>query len=285
MLILLTILLGLLSFTAHEMGHYEAMRRCGIRIREVSLLGFPFPFVSSLRWTRGETTWSIHPLLLGAYVRPYTRKEMGKKDGLQSVAVDGEDEDDEGEQVSSLGLKDQLYIYANGPLANVVFALALLTLIYLIICFQTGNWRSIVLALLSGTGAGALWWARRYVALVVPVLSLPILCFIGFSIFSHSPQQALEGGSGGPVAVFHALTGAKTLIEALLLPLNLNLGLALINLLPLMPLDGGQMVSSIIKTWRGEKPRNIYILATIPFFLLMLLYFLGLDAVRIWLWL
>lgn len=258
----LAIMLGLLAITAHELGHYEAMRRCSIRIKEVSLLGLPVPFLPSIHYTRKETVWGVHLFVIGAYVEAYSADEIKSK-----------------------RLWDQLYVSGSGPIANIVYALALVAIAECVASFQTGQIEKAGIGLLVfGSAAGVVWLARRYIALVLPVLTIPILALIGYIIFGVNPITAVEGGSGGPIAVIANLTGAGTVVDALLLAASLSISLGIINLAPLPPFDGGRIFGAILKTWFGERFENAYNGVTIPFFVLLVVYFLGLDAIRIWKW-
>lgn len=258
----LAITLGLLSITVHELGHYEAMRRCGIRIKEVSLLGFPVPFLPSVYYRRKETVWRVHPFAIGAYVEPYSEDEIESK-----------------------RLWDQLYVSGNGPIANIVYALALIAIAVCVAGLQTGQIEKAGISLLVlGGAAGVVWFARRYIALVLPVLTIPILALVGYAIFGVNPIKAVEGGSGGPISIIASLTGAGTAVDALLLAAILSINLGIINLAPLPPLDGGRIFGAILKTWLGERFENAYSWLTIPLFVVLVAYALGLDAIRIWKW-
>jgi membrane-associated protease RseP (regulator of RpoE activity) len=261
---LLAITLGILSISIHELGHYEAMRRCGIKIIEVSLLGLPIRFLPSFYFKIKETIWGLHPFILGAYVKPHP------------------DED-----IRSRPLRERLYVYAGGPTANFVFALILIGLATFYSRFQANEigkaW--INLALYGGS-AGIVWLIRRYLALILPVLSIPILFFAGYVIFGTDPGKAVESGSGGPVAIATLLSAAKSGFDVLVLVAVLNINLGLLNLLPLSQLDGGQMFGAILKQWCGEKYENAYRWVTLPILFSLIIYALGLDALRIckWIW-
>lgn len=262
MLTLLAITLGLLSLTFHELGHYEAMRRCGVEVEEVSLLGVPFSFLPSRYYKPRETIWSVHLFVIGAYVKP----------------------EDEG-AIEALRLRDRLYIYANGPIANLVYALILVACAATITALQTGNLlkAGIALAAFGGT-AWLMWLGRRFIAIALPLLAIPILALIGYAIFGTDPMQAVEDGSGGPVAVIAGLTGAQSIAHALLLAALLSLNLAIVNLAPLPPLDGGRIFGTIVKAWFGNRCENIYNWVAIPLFVVVVVYALGLDGIRIWKW-
>ncbi|MFY9492952.1 MAG: M50 family metallopeptidase [Minisyncoccia bacterium] len=253
---------GLLSITAHELGHYEAMRRCHIRIKEISLLGFPIPFLPSIYIKIKNTTWSVHPFIIGAYVEQYSN-----------------------DKTESKRLWDQLYINGNGPIANIVYALILLAIAVGIKGIRTGQIEKAGIVLLTTGGiACLLWLGRRYIALVLPVLTIPILILVGDAILSVNPMEAIESGPGGPIALIEFLAGAETIEGALLLAASLSIGLGIVNLSPLNPLDGGHILGAVLKTWFGEKFKNVHNWITTPLFIVIVVYSLGLDVVRIWKW-
>lgn len=91
----------------HEVGHAKACLRCGIRVREICLLGFPLPgirpIVLPIRWRLfPNTRWTINPLLLGAYMVP--------DDGDNAAAT----------------RKERILVLAFGPIASGIAGLVLL---------------------------------------------------------------------------------------------------------------------------------------------------------------
>ena len=86
------------------------------------------------------------------------------------------------------------------------------------------------------------------------------------------------------MAVIASLVGAGTVVDALLLAAFLSINLGIINLAPLPPLDGGRIFGAILKSWLGERFENAYNWVTIPLFVVLIVYALGLDAIRIWKW-
>lgn len=238
------------------------MRRCGVRIKEVSLLGFPFPYLPSVYYRRGETSWSLHPFVLGAYVEPYDENEIGSK-----------------------RLWDQLYISGGGPIANLVYALALSAVAFVLMGARDERLADgLVISAILGVVAWVVWLGRRYIALALPVLAIPILVLVGWAIFGTNPMQAVEAGSGGPVAVVVSLTGAQSTSHALLLAAFLSINLGLINLAPLPPLDGGRIFGATLKAYLGQRAETVYNWVAIPLFVAVIVYSLGLDGIRIWKW-
>ncbi len=67
----------------HELGHFLMARALGIRVEEFA---FGLPFTRPIfKFKRGETQWSIYPLLLGGFVRLYGEEnepKTNKKDSF-----------------------------------------------------------------------------------------------------------------------------------------------------------------------------------------------------------
>lgn len=242
------------ALTLHELGHYQAMRFYGIRIREVSVLGIPIPGLPRLKVKRGETTWTINPLPIGAYVMPY---ELGEQD---------------------LGsLWRRLHIYGSGPLVNLCYGCLLMGISNAIVgASPLSKWVAgfIIPAIL-------VWVFRRYVVLVLPVALVANLYVIAHWLLTTSPGDALAQGSGGPVAIVAALTGQTNLADALFQAGSVSIGIGVFNLLPLFALDGGKMVKAILDRCFGPKVGTICEYATLPLFLGLLVYMFGLDIWRV----
>ncbi len=64
-------LVFLVSIALHELGHAMKMKKHGIEIKEISLLGFG-PRLFSFKWRKmfGEVPLSIRLIIIGAFVRP-----------------------------------------------------------------------------------------------------------------------------------------------------------------------------------------------------------------------
>lgn len=256
---IVALLFGLGAITTHELGHYLAMRECGVRIKEVALLGIPVRYLPSFRWTHGDTLWGVHLFVIGAYVEPASEKEVPSK-----------------------GLWDQIYIYCNGITANIVYALLMGSLAFLVSddWFKTEMQKAVFVASFAGS-AWLIWMGRRFVALALPILALPVLGLIVYSIFSVTPNEAVEQGSGGPVAVISLLTKANSYAGAFWLAGIISLSLALVNLAPIIPLDGGKIFLALIERVAGSKVAKTFEWITVPAFLLLIVYMLGLDVLRI----
>lgn len=98
----------------HELGHYLAARLVGVRV-EVFSLGFGNAIVG---WKRGPTEWRISWIPLGGYVR------MAGEGSLEAEPTGAPDE------YESKRAWEKLLILAAGPVANILLAIALYTVTY-----------------------------------------------------------------------------------------------------------------------------------------------------------
>lgn len=104
--IILFILTLFVVISLHELGHFIAARRAGVKVEEFGL-GFP-PRLFGIK--RGETVYSINAIPLGAFV---------KSTGENDPTVPG--------SLASKGSWSRLAVYAAGPVANIFLAFILLS--------------------------------------------------------------------------------------------------------------------------------------------------------------
>lgn len=104
--IILFILTLFVVISLHELGHFIAARRAGVKVEEFGL-GFP-PRLFGIK--RGETVYSVNAIPLGAFV-----KSAGEND----PTVPG--------SLASKGSWSRLAVYAAGPVANIFLAFILLS--------------------------------------------------------------------------------------------------------------------------------------------------------------
>lgn len=105
---------GLVIFV-HELGHFLAARRCGVRV-EVFSLGFGPKLLS---WTRGATTYQIAAVPLGGYVK------------MAGEEPDGEPRPPAPDELGSKSVGQRFLIFAGGVIMNAVFAVIVFPLILL----------------------------------------------------------------------------------------------------------------------------------------------------------
>jgi len=104
--IILFILTLFVVISLHELGHFIAARRAGVKVEEFGL-GFP-PRLFGIK--RGETVYSVNAIPAGAFV-----KSAGEND----PSVPG--------SLASKGSWSRLAVYAAGPVANIFLAFILLS--------------------------------------------------------------------------------------------------------------------------------------------------------------
>ncbi len=104
--IILFILTLFVVISLHELGHFIAARRAGVKVEEFGL-GFP-PRLFGIK--RGETVYSVNAIPLGAFVR-----------------CTGENDPTVPRSLASKGPWSRLAFYAAGPLVNIFLAFILLS--------------------------------------------------------------------------------------------------------------------------------------------------------------
>lgn len=118
------VLLTVLVFV-HEFGHYWIARRCGVRV-EVFSIGFGSEVFG---WTdRAKTRWKFSAIPLGGYIRMFG-------EGPYSGGGAGGTPISESEKAQSFAHKSLMRraaIVFAGPAANLIFAVLILTLLYMI---------------------------------------------------------------------------------------------------------------------------------------------------------
>lgn len=231
MLFVIFLVLLLLALASHELSHGIAMRRNGIKVPEAGL-GFPIPHLPSLKIRISPTlTFYIHPFLLGAYVKPSNE-----------------------EDIEILPYSAKTDIYAAGVIANFIlgFILLALSLIWamaigleLLILNQPITLAvSIILPIL-------LWFGRRiFSRYLFPFLGFPLVGYLAWSIATHGIGQTVMG----PVGAVQIALKLSNLPEILLWGGAISIGLGLVNLMPIVPLDGGRTLLALIERIFGEKP-------------------------------
>ena len=107
----------------HEMGHYWVARRCGVRV-EVFSIGFGPELCG---WTdRLETRWKFSAVPLGGYVKMFGENDGFSEGGEERVLSPQE------RKVSfhHKSLRQRTAVVVAGPLANFLFAIAVLAGLY-----------------------------------------------------------------------------------------------------------------------------------------------------------
>lgn len=124
--VMFLVIMTLLVFV-HEMGHFLIARRCGVRV-EVFSIGFG-PEIYGWTGKESGTRWRISALPLGGYVKFFgdANAASGPADQTGLTA--------EERRVSFHGKSvwQRMAIVAGGPLANLVFALVALMVLFMIV--------------------------------------------------------------------------------------------------------------------------------------------------------
>jgi regulator of sigma E protease len=106
--------IGLVIFV-HELGHFLAARRCGVRVETFSLGFGPRVF----GWKRGETTYQLALVPLGGFV------QMKGEGGPKEEGAPGEPDD-----LRSKSVGARFLIFSGGVLMNLAFALLVFPIIF-----------------------------------------------------------------------------------------------------------------------------------------------------------
>jgi membrane-associated protease RseP (regulator of RpoE activity) len=214
----LAVFLSLGVICAHEAGHWLAFRDAGIGIRRVGI-GLPFfppRFTFRTRWgiEVGVTPW-----LLGAWVEP----------------------DASPEQVSALPFRLAAWTSGAGVIVNLAAAAGILAAAAAV----QGYWLAAVIYVAA---AAVIWTVRRYLVLAVPLLGAAITVWATWLLAGD-----LRTGKSGGVAGLPSLLVSHTPAAALTTAAVVSVGVSLINMIPLLPMDGGHIARAAILAWRGQR--------------------------------
>lgn len=228
----LALFLILLTVLFHELGHLIAMRMSGIWVKELGL-GLPYGPSIGMTWTsktdpKKTFRFSIYPLLIGAFVRPEESKAKSSYD-------------------------THAFICGAGVIGNLVYIALSLVLMGILIPdggvfvspFGTMTPHIMVFGGLGAT-IGIVLLAKPITQYLFPPLSLAALIYVTMLLGKLTAAQFLEG-SGGMIALGEvAGSYSKGPIDALYFGMLISYVLALTNLLPLYPLDGGQTMKHLV---------------------------------------
>lgn len=247
-------ILFILALVVHEAGHAIAMMRRGIEIKEAGI-GIPltgrFKLTLHPRFLPFPVT--ICPLLIGAYVMPTDRGAADLK---------------------KMSYKDQAICYAAGVIMNLAFAGALVA-VAVATTNPFDNRRQMIVFLIAIAVTVAAWLLRRVLSVVVPVLGTAALVGL-VHLLTRSPDAV-----GGPIEVVSVSVSSTTWIDALLLGGALSLSLALLNMLPLVPLDGGKVVGAFLQARRWHRLSNIHAVTTAVVFFAFFIFVIAKDIMSL----
>jgi membrane-associated protease RseP (regulator of RpoE activity) len=213
-----TVALCLAALILHELGHVAAFTDNGVPVTRLSIgIGRPSLTIGPSR--RRPYEIRVTPWLVGAYVLP----------GGPDDATD------------KLPFRQAAWIDGAGVIVNIVAALALLA----VLAGSAGAWWW---AALITAAAVALWVARRSAVLAIVPAGLGAIVLLAVLLASDLRTRQSGGVVGLP-----ALLVSSTPEHAIVTGLAFSLGLAVLNMAPLMPLDGGQIARHLLLAWKGPR--------------------------------
>ncbi len=270
---LVTLLLFLASISLHELGHALAMRRYGVPITEISLLGFgPKLFSFKMKKLFGETPLSIRLIPLGAFVAP------------EEASVD------------KLTYKQKVKVYVAGIVANFLFASFLLFVVGILVSNLKPVYWLIPSSVLLLAGIFRL----------LPASSL----LIGFALFSlmaydviTDPKKFQENNGsivtivagiakeskidGRDETVWIPETNMRAIdyAKAITFGAVLSVAIAVMNMLPLIPFDGGRIAMETlllgVRKRRRPRTKQVFIYSSIAISLCLVVSALWADGEKI----
>jgi membrane-associated protease RseP (regulator of RpoE activity) len=240
-----TVVMYVALLAAHEMSHALALRQYGIPISEAGL-GLPFAPRLLLKPTpRRPFALSISIWLFAAYVTPDEAHEK---------------------RLMALPYRDKAWFYGAGVVANAVIGTGLIATILAV----QGSW---LRALLWAAVTAALWIGRRwFVAYAVPILALPLMALFAWSLVASAGEPAGFVGMATVLAVPSGLVAIKTVAVV-------SLALAMLNMLPFYPFDGGRICGEVVHRWGGERGKDVFEIAGISLVLGLFAYSMISDVV------
>lgn len=242
MLLTLAISLFVLSVVFHELGHFVAMRRCGVYVTE---MGLGMPIGPGLSFTVGKDTphplkFSLYPLLLGAFVRNDPKCD-----------------------IEALPAGDRAFIYAAGPMANIIFTTVMLYILFAMnmdmSSVRFGPTMYPILGLLAGGTVFSLafiLFPRQISLYVCPVISLLLVWWFATLLANITPEQFVRS-SGMVVVVQVAKVFSVTPSSVVYFAGLISFALGAMNLLPIYLLDGGHLVGIYVAKL-GERVLGVY---------------------------
>jgi membrane-associated protease RseP (regulator of RpoE activity) len=243
----------------HELGHLLMARRFGVTVREFGL-GLP-PRACSFHWK--GIRWSVGWLLpFGAFVK-----------------LKGEDHGSDVDDFAALTPARRSLVVLAGPLANLLVACLALLLSGLVIGEPTGL-RPVV----DSVG-------QAHMQMAYTPIRTPGALLHGFQAISEHPALGSQPAMLGWVGLAQVMqeldaVDIPPLAWFLALLASLSLGLGVMNLLPIPPLDGGRLFFYALESWRQRpvlSPRLMPRLNLLGLGLLVLLFaaVTGTDLLRL----
>lgn len=218
----------LIHVVLHERAHAVAMRKAGVRVVEAGL-GMNLPPRKVFTDRRGFR-WSISPWLVGAYVKPHADDFDKLRNGPYAQAA---------------------WQFNAGVVTNLVLGLGALAL-----AGALGG--SLIRAAIMAVLAAASWaWRKQVAAYIIPAIGPVLLGWFLWSIFRAVNSGAVIGMTGmGEIA-----PASLGLADVLRVFGVIGVALAMLNAVPLMPLDNGQVWDRLLHRWFGHKAAHVWMAA------------------------
>jgi membrane-associated protease RseP (regulator of RpoE activity) len=223
---------AVLTVTLHELGHAVHMRRNGVSIKEICVLGIgPVVFEFRLPYF-GETPMRVRAIPVGAFVLPDKR-------GLETI-----------KQASFLARGE---IYGAGIVANVAAAVALFG--FAIAISKSNHFEGILIFAACLLGSWGLMQAVRWISVGLPFIGLGLLAWTAQGLLTGKTKAAST--FAGPITISNYFsnqvhTHPSSVQEGLILGILLSLVLGMGNLFPFMPFDGGHLCKNLLRKVVGE---------------------------------
>ena len=131
----IVVFLGLLTVLVfvHELGHYWVARRNGVRV-EVFSIGFG-PEIFGVDDSHG-TRWKFSAIPLGGYVKMLGENEFGETESPDDPNARPPTEEERKESFIHKPLGARAAIVAAGPAANFLFAIIVMSLLFMTVGLQ-----------------------------------------------------------------------------------------------------------------------------------------------------
>jgi membrane-associated protease RseP (regulator of RpoE activity) len=222
---LLGIFLLFVIIFLHEYGHSSAMNKYGIKIKKLSV-GLDIPYFT-LRIRNPKLHFGI-PII---HISP--------------LLICGSVEMEDPESLNDLGLAEQLEIYGSGVVMNLVVGL------FLIMLAQNSLYKyGIFFCIISLI----VLFLEKITKFLLPLVSLAMICYLPKLVFDTLGAIPDAGKLTSDILI-RELTG----FQGTFLSFGfISIAIAIINLFPIQPLDGGKIIYACGKKWLPSWVINIY---------------------------
>lgn len=221
----LAIVLAITAIVTHEAAHGVALRQAGFGIDEVAI-GIPaFPRLVLPPSPRRPFRLTISPWLVWAYVKPACEME----------------------ELEALPYRQGTWFYGAGIAVNLVEGLALAAAAHA----AAGTW---IPAAWYAAAAVVVWVFRRQVVM----FAVPVAGLAGMAVVFWELARDLQTGQSGGVAGIWTILLVRGPVAALYAGAIVALSLALLNMIPLMPLDGGRIAVAAVRRVFGDRGARVF---------------------------